>query len=115
MDALLDPATGDYAGVLTDTIANAIYLRLMTPLGSYWADPTLGSRLHELVRQKDLPQVGVLARQYAEQALAPLVADGRARTIAVATEQANGRLRLTVTVQDGSGRINTFNYFVRVS
>lgn len=115
MDALIDPATGDYAGVLTDTIANAIYLRLMTPLGSYWADPTLGSRLHELVRQKDLAQVEVLAKQYSEQALAPLIADGRASAITVVTQRSAGRLQLLVTVQDSTGREATFNYFVKVS
>ena len=56
-----------------NNLANAVYLRLMTPLGSYWADPTLGSRLHELQREKDVSRVAVLARQYAEEALAPLV------------------------------------------
>nr|MDN1656773.1 hypothetical protein [Escherichia coli] len=33
---------------------NAVYLRLATPLGSYWADALLGSRLHELKREKDV-------------------------------------------------------------
>ena len=35
-----------------DGLANAVWLRLATPLGSYWADATLGSRLHELQRDQ---------------------------------------------------------------
>lgn len=54
MDALLAPHTASYAGSRTSTLANAVYLRLATPPGSWWADPSLGSRLHELRRAKDL-------------------------------------------------------------
>ena len=71
MDAFISPQSADYSGSRTDTLANAVYLRLATPLGSYWQDPALGSRLHELQRLKDVARVAVLARQYAEQALAP--------------------------------------------
>ena len=34
MDALLDPHTASYTGSRTSTLANAVYLRLATPLGS---------------------------------------------------------------------------------
>lgn len=114
MDALISPETGDYTGTRTDTLANAVYLRLMTPLGSYWADPLLGSRLHELQREKDVGRVALLARQYAEQALAPLLADGRATRIAVSTERQPGRLALLIEVFDAGGRTQTFNHAVRV-
>ena len=66
MDAGINPTTGDLTGQRINTLANAVYIRLMTPLGSWWADPTLGSRLHELRREKDRPRVGILAKQYAE-------------------------------------------------
>lgn len=116
MDALIDPQTGDYAGSRTDTLANAVYLRLATPLGSYWADPTLGSRLHELQREKDVSRVYVLARQYAEQALAPLIDDGRANSIEVtATRVRAGWLLLHVVVEDASGRVERFKHPVRVA
>lgn len=116
MDALLDPQTGDYAGSRTDTLANAVYLRLMTPLGSWWADPTLGSRLHELQREKDVSRVAVLARQYAEQALASLVKDGRADSITVTTSrQQPGWLELHIEVEDASGRVQRFQHPVRVA
>lgn len=116
MDAFIDPASGDYAGTATDTLANAVYLRLMTPLGSWWADPTLGSRLHELQREKDTGRVDMLARQYSEQALQPLLADGRASRVDVSTHrQAPGWLHLQITVEDQSGRTQLFNLPVRVA
>lgn len=116
MDALLNPQTGDYAGSRTDNLANAVYLRLMTPLGSYWADPTLGSRLHELQREKDVSRVAVLARQYAEEALAPLVKDGRANSVTVSTlRQQPGWLELYIKVEDASGRVQRFQHPVRVA
>ncbi len=122
MDALLDPATGGYTltdGTLTADpargLANAVYLRLMTPLGSYWADAQLGSRLHELAREKDLPRVAVLAKAYSEQALQPLLDDGRAQAVAVDTERRHdGWLRLRVSVTDAGGREHLFNHHVRV-
>lgn len=115
MDALLDPTTGGYAaGSRTDTLANAVYLRLTTPLGSWWADPALGSRLHELQREKDVSRVAVLARQYAEQALQPLLDDGRARSITVTTSRAQpGRLALAIEVVDASGQVRHFQQPVR--
>lgn len=121
-DAWINPLTGDYqvtaGSPLRDPaggLANAVYLRLMTPLGSYWADAAMGSKLHLLQRQKDLPRVAVLARQYAEQALAPLLADRRAAAIEVASEQpGNGRLHLLITVTAASGERFTFSHPVTV-
>ena len=122
MDAWINPLSGDYdlaSGTLTrdpaNGLANAVYLRLMTPLGGYWAVPTLGSRLHELQRQKDLSRVAVLACQYAEQALAPILADGRATAIEVSTERpGNGRMLLLIEVAAASGERLTFRHPVKV-
>ena len=123
MDAWLNPNTRDYDYAVgaaardpADGLANAVYLRLTTPLGSYWADAALGSRLHELAREKDLPRVALLARQYCEQALAPIVKDGRATQINVSTEQPHtGRLNLLIEVIDAGGRKLTFKHPVKVS
>lgn len=123
MDTWIDPVTGDYrieAGApLRDAaggLANAVYLRLMTPLGAYWAQPDVGSRLHELARTKDLARVAVLARQYAEQALQPLIDDGRALAMEVSTERPrNGRLHLRIQVQAASGERLIFTHPVKVS
>lgn len=116
MDAQLDPSTSDYTGRRIDTLANAVYLRLMTPLGSYWAVPELGSRLHELRREKDRDRVFTLARQYAEQALSPILKDGRAQSIEVTTSRSvPGRCDLLIEVVDQSGREQTFSHHVRVA
>lgn len=115
MDTQLDPISGDYTGFRTETLDNAIYLRLMTPLGSWWADKTLGSRLHELQREKDVSRVSLLARQYCEQALAPLLKDGRARSITVSTQRSPGRLYLFIEVVDAAGRIQHFQHPIKVA
>lgn len=115
METALDPLTADYSGQRLATLANAVYIRLMTPLGSYWADPLLGSRLYELGREKDLARVGLLARQYCEQALQPLRTRGEAASITVETEQPHdGWLKLRITVVTASGERQTFNHPVRV-
>lgn len=122
MDAFIDPVTRDYvleAGTpLRDPaqgLANAVYLRLMTPLKSYWPDETFGSRLHELQREKDLARVALLARQYAEQALAPILLDGRATAIVITAERpGNGRMLLLIEVTAASGERLTFRHPVTV-
>lgn len=122
MDAFIDPVTRDYV-LLSGAakrdpaggLANSCYLRLSTQLGSYWADKTLGSLLHTLQREKDVPRVARLAQQYAEQALAPILADGRATQINVTTEQPhNGRLYLLIEVTSASGETLTFKHPVGV-
>ncbi|HIA1614870.1 TPA: phage GP46 family protein [Salmonella enterica] len=116
MDRMLSPDTGDYTGTRTTSLHNAAYLRLVTPLGSWWADKVLGSRLHELVREKDLSRVFVLARQYAEQALAPLQADGRATDIRVSVHNDRpGWCLLWVDIIQADGQTVTFKHPVRVS
>ena len=122
MDAWIDPTTHDYAllgGKLTPDpaggLANAAYFRLMTPLGSYWAEPTLGSRLHELQREKDVARVSRLAQQYAEQALQPILDDGRATAIKVDTARQPGRLLLLITITDSNGHSVAFQHPVSVA
>jgi phage gp46-like protein len=116
MDRLLNPQTGDYIGTRTQSLENAVYLRLMTPLGSYWADPTLGSRLHELTREKDLSRIYVLARQYTEQALQPLLDDDRARSISVTVHRdQHKRALLWVEVTDAAEQTHIFKHSVRIA
>jgi phage gp46-like protein len=121
MDAFISPITRDYvllSGAAQrdpNGLANAIYLRLSVRLGSYWADKTLGSQLYTLEREKDVARVGLLAKQYAEQALAPILADGRATSITVTTDQPHdGRLYLLIEVVAASGETLTFKYPVKV-
>lgn len=102
MDTWIDPATGDYTGARISRLENAVYLRLMTPLGSWWADTSLGSRLHELAREKDVPRIALLD-------------DGRARAVEVSAEQPHdGRCLLHVVVTDATGTPYSYDHFVRV-
>lgn len=126
MDALINPTTGDYLADTTrpgewardpaNGLMNAAYLRLMTPLGSWFGDATLGSRLHELAREKDLARVERLAQQYAAAALQPLLADGRAKSIDVRTQRpGNGRLALAIELVDARGVTSAFQMPVKVA
>ncbi|HEZ5770154.1 TPA: phage GP46 family protein [Neisseria meningitidis] len=104
MDKELNPGTGDYTGRTVDTLQNAVYIRLMTPLGSWWADKTLSSLLHLLQREKDLQRVSLLAEQYADKALQPIVKSERADKITVRAEQPHdGRLILHIRVDTAAG------------
>lgn len=120
-DAELDPNTCDYTGSQLSHLGNAVYIRLMTPLGSWWADPALGSRLHELQRSKDLARVRILAVQYSEAALAPLIASGRARSVRVTASHPGkdssgaGRCLLHIEVEDNTGGHQTYQYPVTLS
>lgn len=94
----------------------AIYLRIKTPLGSWWADKTLGSRLHELQRAKDLPRVGVQIKEFAESALQPMLADGRLQSLAVAVQQLHdGRALLQVDALAAAGQKVVFKQFIQVA
>ncbi|QOK91582.1 hypothetical protein HF908_08885 [Ralstonia pseudosolanacearum] len=115
MDKALDPLTGDYSGEVIDHLGNAVYVRLETPLGGWWGNPNLGSRLHELKREKDVPRIRKLAMQYAEDALKPLLDDGRASSITVEAEQPHdGRCLLQIEVVDASRRRRLFKHPVQV-
>lgn len=120
-DTEISPTTGDYTGRRIRHLGNAVYVRLATPKGSYWADPLLGSRLHELAREKDVARVRILARQYAEEALSPLVRDKRAKSVIVTTEDTpkdetgSGRMLLSIVVTDNTGKKTTYKHPVKVS
>lgn len=115
MDAEIDPRIHDLTGRRITTLANAVYLRIVVPLGSWFGDRTLGSRLHELKREKDVARVAILAKQYTEQALRPLLDDGRAKSVDVAAERrSDGRLWLTVELLDAGDRRQTFEHLVSV-
>lgn len=116
MDALINPNTGGYTGTRTVSLENAVYFRLQTPLGTYWRDPAIGSLLYTLERSKDLPRVDTLAVQYAQQALQPLLDDGRAKSITVTSSRPQtGWLMLTINVVDSTGGVlPPFQHWVKV-
>ena len=81
---------------------------------------SLGSRLHELAREKDVARVRTLARQYAEAALAPLVHAKRAKSITVSTidtpkdNTGSGRMLLHIEVVDNTGGKQMYQHPVKV-
>jgi len=112
MDKELNPLTGDYTGRAVKNLQNAVYIRLRTPLGTWWADKSIGSLLHLLQREKDVARVSLLAEQYAKEALQPILDDGRADKISVAaTQPHNGYLILRIRVETAQGG---FDYNHRV-
>lgn len=115
MDREINTTNGSYSGRTIDNLQNAVYLRIMTPRGSYWADINLGSLLYTLEREKDVQRISLLAKQYAEQALQPLLDDGRAAAIEVQTIQPHdGRLYLYINVTEQDGKKFSFNCPVKV-
>lgn len=115
MDREISPLTGDYTNSHISTLQNAVYIRLTTPLGSWWANGRVGSLLHTIQREKDLSHVGMLAQQYAEEALQPLIDDARASEIIVTHEQLhNGKVILFISVTDSRGEQYTFKHPVNV-
>ena len=116
MDFRIDPATGDYDHTRISDLGNAVYLRITVPLGSYWADPSLGSKLYQLTNLKDLQRYRTLAIQYTREALKPLVDDKRADRVDVdARWNHDGRLELAGTVYQAERAIVNFQHYVKVA
>jgi phage gp46-like protein len=114
-DPRLVPLVGDYDGTSLNDLSNAVYLRITTPLGSYWADPELGSKLHLLQREKALQRVQLLAEQYTKSALQPLLDSRRADRITVqASAPQGGRMHLLADVFQRGQRVASFNHHVQV-
>lgn len=115
MDREISPLTGDYTHSQIRTLQNAVYIRLTTPLDSWWANRRVGSLLHTLTREKDVSRVGLLAEQYAKEALQPLLNDGRAKNIEIRHSQPkNGTLILHIQVTDNRGETVTFEHPVKI-
>jgi len=116
MDSHINPATGDYDHIFIGDLSNAIYLRITVPLGSYWADPTLGSLLYTLAGKKYVPRNRSLAIQYATNALQPLIASKRADSMSI-DALLNGVDRLCVlgTVSQSGVVVGKFSTYVKVS
>lgn len=115
MDREISPLTGDYTSKQISTLQNAVYIRLTTPLGTWWADGRVGSLLHTIPKEKDLRHVGLLAQQYAEEALQPLIDDGRADEIIVTyTQPHSGLLILDIFILDNRGETYQFKHPVKV-
>lgn len=78
----------------------------------WFADPGMGSRLYQLARAKLTTQTLVDAKQYAEEALAWLVADGVLASVsATATKRADNRgIDLAIEYRPPKGPTRTARY-----
>lgn len=114
MDRLIDPKTGDYYSDqrVGNSLQNAVYVRLETPKGTYWADPKLGSLLHTLQREKNVSRVRLLAIQYAEEALQPILDEDRAKSIEVDAIRNERGLLLLIEVEDFKNKRESFTHLV---
>ncbi len=73
--------------VKAENIMNNIYLSLKVKRGSFFYDPTFGSRLYLLDREKNTEIKKQLAIDYAREALQWLIASGKAQTVDVYAER----------------------------
>lgn len=102
----------------SENILNNVYLSLMVQQGSFFQEPSFGSRLHELHRKKNTKNTELLAREYCIEALQWLKDTGRADKIDVTTERDMtedlNRIKLYVTVTQTDGQSVTFETFLEV-
>lgn len=115
MDRRINPLTGDNDGTRCNDISNAMYLRISVPLGSYWANPLLGSKLHLLRRAKDVERNKTLAIQWTKEALQGLIDDKRADHIDVdAVWSHDGRLQLVSEAYQNGQHVGAFSRYIKV-
>lgn len=96
----------------TQALAEAAYLRLLTPKGSYFSDSTLGSELYKLKRSKDVPRMRRQALAWAKQALEPLRAPYYLNNIIVTAgnvESGHLLIRAELVQADGSATNTSIN------
>ncbi len=102
----------------TTDLGNNVFLSLMVRQGSFFQDPNFGSKLYLLQRAKNTAQNEALAIAYAQEALAWLIASGRAAAINVTAEINPAWLlwgmKLDVQVFQANGRQVTFTIYTPV-
>jgi len=123
MDFRIDPYQADYILTtdgqldLTDTIDTAVFLCLVPEEGSWWADPSLGSKLHLLKRTKHLDRVLDDASDWAKKALQVLITLGMAKSVSVQSQWYSENpdwLQLTIDVYARQTEPRRYEYFVKV-
>lgn len=99
-----------------DNIFNNVYLSLAVKRGSFFFNPSFGSRFHLL--KKNTARAEKLADAYAREALQWLVDTGRASSFDVMVErdmtQDVNRLKMLVEVTDNNGEPVVYTYFIEV-
>lgn len=118
---MINPDTGDIEALdaqpadYMHPLIQAALILLLTRRGSYWADPSMGSELHQLRRSKDVAAAPARAEGYAREALKPLVSRGLAARVSVfAGIPVAGWLALTIDITDFAGRVTSITHRVEV-
>lgn len=117
----IDAYSGDYVpeGAPADyqrkpALLTRCILRVRTRRGEWWRDPEFGSRLHLLIREKDLDRVFGLAERYGRECLQPELDSGAASALTVRAERLRpGLLALRITITDAGLKRYGFDYYVR--
>ena len=112
-----DPATGDYvvengAPVNTDSLRVPAYIRLRAHREGWLYAPSrdFGSAIADVKKLSSTVKDTLLENLH-EQALAPLIADGRASTITAETiERARGGRAVRVTIVDRQNKPEDFDF-----
>jgi phage gp46-like protein len=97
------------------TIVNNIWLSLVVPKGSWWHDPTFGSRLKEI--KKLTASAVALAKDYCDEACKWILKLGRATSITFKTEadtDVRGRLLIHCAAVQADGLEVNFTIFKEV-
>lgn len=119
----LDTVTGDYVrtarGDLVVTRSSAVlqqvWLRLATERGSLLVDADYGSLLHTLPQHKLAAGIEEVAKDYARDALQPMVDGGRLVDLEISAIRVDrNRLELSIRAQSADGAPLTFTEFVRI-
>lgn len=125
MDFAIDIATdGTAIGEMTfdeaedGNMMNNIFCSLMIPKGSWFMNPSFGSRLHLLQRAKNTEKTANLAAEYCKEALQWLIDCGKATAVDVSVERDTtsdtGRLKAIVEVTKATGETTSFATWVDV-
>lgn len=99
-------------------LMNNIFLSLVVRRGSWFQNPSFGSRLHLLARSKNTEQTAALAEEYCKEALQWIIEAGKATTVDVLSQRDRAqdphRLKLLITVTKANGDQVVFTTFVEV-
>lgn len=103
------------AGEMESSFINNIILSLEIPLGKWWFNPSFGSKLYLLRREKATPATAKLTKDYIEEALQWLISSGKFTSIDVTVELAKGRINYMVSGVTRAGEGLTYSNFVEVA
>jgi len=109
-------------GIMTfeksSNLLTSVYLSLMIPLGSFFANPKFGSRLHLLRTMGNTARTEALIPDYCKEALQWMLDIGRAKSVSVITQRdpvaLPGRINASVLVIQADNSEVTFNTFIPV-